>query len=117
VFACICTVCPKGCRLKVDEEGDHAVTGNSCARGADYGRAELLHPTRVLTTTVRLRGGELARCPVRTSAPIPKGPMREAMAVIDRIAAEAPVTRGQVLLADLLGTGADVVVTRSIGRA
>ena len=29
----ICIVCPRGCRLTVDENNDYAVTGNSCKRG------------------------------------------------------------------------------------
>ena len=40
-----CIVCPKGCRLKVDEENNWAVTGNSCPRGAEYGKAECTAPT------------------------------------------------------------------------
>ena len=43
----ICIVCPKGCHLKVDEENGCAVTGNGCPRGAEYGKSELLHPTRL----------------------------------------------------------------------
>ena len=49
----VCIVCPRGCRLKVDEENDFAVTGNTCPRGAEYGRNEIMAPTRVLTSTVR----------------------------------------------------------------
>jgi len=37
----ICITCPKGCHLRVDEEKGFAVTGNSCPRGAEYGRNEL----------------------------------------------------------------------------
>ena len=32
--ALICIICPKGCRLQVDEKNRFAVTGNSCPRGA-----------------------------------------------------------------------------------
>ena len=34
----VCIVCPKGCRLSVDEENGFAVTGNSCPRGEEYGK-------------------------------------------------------------------------------
>ena len=111
----ICIVCPKGCHLKVDENNGFAVTGNSCEKGEAYGKAELMHPTRTLTTTVKVLGGELPRCPVRTASSIPKDKMFAAMAVIDRLAVAAPVQRGQVLIADLLGTGADLIATRTIG--
>ena len=53
----ICIVCPKGCHLQVDEQNDYQVFGNSCPRGAEYGKNELLHPTRVLTSIVNRRCG------------------------------------------------------------
>ena len=112
----ICIVCPKGCHLKVDEENGFAVTGNSCEKGEAYGKAELMHPTRTLTTTVTVLGGELNRCPVRTASPIPKDKMFDVMAVIDRLAVAAPVQRGQVLIENVLGTGADLIATRTIGK-
>ena len=40
----ICIVCPRGCHLKVDEANGCKVTGNSCPRGEQYGKAELLNP-------------------------------------------------------------------------
>ena len=76
----ICITCPKGCHLKVDEENGYAVTGNSCPRGEAYGKAELTHPTRVVTSTVRCTGGSRPRCPVKTSGPVPKDKIFAVMA-------------------------------------
>ena len=75
----ICIVCPKGCHLKVDEENGYAVTGNGCPRGAEYGKAELVNPTRVVTSTVRCIGGGHPRCPVKTDRAIPRELLFEAM--------------------------------------
>ena len=36
-----CILCPKGCRLRVDEKNGYAVTGNQCPRGIEYGKTEL----------------------------------------------------------------------------
>ena len=108
----ICIVCPKGCHLQVDEDNGYAVTGNSCPRGAEYGKTELLHPTRVLTSTVRVDGGLHRRLPVKTTAPIPKELLFQAMEALNGVTLTAPVTVGQVVLHDLLGTGVDVVATR-----
>lgn len=110
----ICIVCPKGCHLQVDEENGYAVTGNSCPRGAEYGKTELLHPTRVLTSTVRVEGGLHRRLPVKTAAPIPKELMFEAMEALNGVTLTAPVTVGQVVIHDLLDTGVDVVATRDM---
>ena len=49
----ICIVCPKGCHLTVDESNGYAVSGHSCPRGEAYGKAELISPTRTVTSTVR----------------------------------------------------------------
>lgn len=34
----ICTCCPQGCHLQVDEANDYKVTGNGCPNGIAYGR-------------------------------------------------------------------------------
>ena len=80
----ICIVCPKGCHLKVDEENGYAVTGNSCPRGAEYGKKELVNPTRVITSTVRVEGGTLRRVSVKTSSDIPKKDIMTISAAMER---------------------------------
>lgn len=110
----VCIVCPRGCRLHVDEEHDFTVTGNSCPRGAEYGRNEISNPTRVLTSTVRLQGGPLRRCPVRTDKAVPRGKLMEIMKLLDQVELTAPVTVGQKVITDVCGTGADIIVTRNL---
>ena len=112
----ICIVCPRGCHLKVDEAADFAVTGNACPRGAEYARAELTHPTRVLTTTVWVDGGVHRRLPVKTNRAIPRERMFEAMRLVSTLRVDAPVHVGDVIVRDLLGTGADLVATRDMER-
>lgn len=111
----VCIVCPRGCHMKVD--GDLNVTGNFCPRGESYAKAELTHPTRVVTSTVRLVGGTYPRCPVKTSAPVPKERIPELMETLNAVEAAAPVHIGQVLVPDILGTDADLVATREIPKA
>ena len=110
----VCIVCPRGCRLTVDEENGYAVTGNSCPRGAEYGRTELQNPTRVLTTTVKIAGGMHRRLPVRTNRAIPKGLLLAAMEEAAKVSLTAPVEAGQVIIPDLLGTGADLIASRAM---
>lgn len=110
----ICIVCPRGCHLHVDESHDYAVTGNACPRGAAYGRAELTHPTRVLTTTVRIDGAMHRRCPVKTADAVPKEKLFDIMAALDTVSLTAPVVLGQTVLADAAGTGVRVVTTRAM---
>lgn len=111
----ICTVCPKGCRLHVEKTGNRlTVTGNGCARGEQYAREELTHPMRTLTTTVRIRGGLYPRLPVKSRGGLPRERLMEAMARLDAVEVQTPVEVGDVIVEDILGTGVDIVATRSM---
>ena len=113
----ICICCPQGCHLMVDEKNDFAVTGNSCERGAEYGRTESMAPVRVLTSTVTCEGGRVSRCPVKTKDAIPKDLIWEAESLVKQMCVKAPVQIGQVLIADIAGSGVDLIATKSIGAA
>ena len=106
-----CIVCPKGCELRVTLDGGKIteVTGYTCKRGLAYAEAECTHPTRTVTSTVRTEGG--AVLPVKTSAPIPKELIFAAMKEINEATAKNEAVIGDVIIADILGTGADVVAT------
>ena len=110
----ICITCPKGCRLSVDEENGYKVTGNGCPRGEIYGKNELQHPVRVITSTVRIEGAAVPRLPVKTDRPLPKEKMRGCMALLDRVTAVSPVRTGQVLAAGILGTDVNIVATKDL---
>lgn len=110
----ICIVCPKGCHLSVDEENGYKVTGNGCPHGAEYGKKELTNPTRVLTSTVKITGASHRRCPVKTDRAIPKGLMFKAMKQLNHIGLSSPVKRGDIVIADLLGTGANLIATKDM---
>ena len=83
-------------------------------RGAEYGKNELSNPTRMLTSTVCIEGGIYPRMPVKTSQAIPKSLLFAAMDEIAKVRLTAPVTCGQVLIPNLLGTGADLVASRDM---
>ncbi|MBR6709169.1 MAG: DUF1667 domain-containing protein [Clostridia bacterium] len=110
----ICIVCPKGCHLKVDENDNYRVEGHGCARGEAYGKKELTDPTRVITSTVKVTGALYARCPVKTAAPIPKAMIADAMALLDGVELQAPVHVGDVVVADICGTGIPFVAARNL---
>lgn len=110
----ICIVCPKGCRLQIDETKDYAVTGNNCEKGAEYGRNELIHPVRTVTSTVKINGALLPRCPVKTSKPIPKEKIFSAMRLLDEITLSSPIPAGAVVIKNILGTGSDFITTRRL---
>ncbi len=110
----ICIACPKGCHLKVDDANGYTVTGNGCENGVEYGRHELTNPTRVITSTVRCKGGIYPRLPVKTDREIPKGLIFDAMRVLDGVEVEAPVMVGDIIVENVLGTGVNFVASRNI---
>lgn len=111
-----CIVCPKGCRLKVDEENGFAVTGASCQRGIAYGKKELTAPTRTVTSTVAIEDALHSRLPVKTSQEIDRALVKEAVAVLKTVRVKAPVKTGDVIFENVLGTGADFIATKTMER-
>lgn len=112
-LTCIC--CPLGCALTVDINGDEiTVTGNTCPRGAVYGKKEVTNPTRVVTSSVPVSGGDYAMVSVKTQTDIPKGKFFDVMAEILKARATAPVKIGDVIIKNVASTGVDVIATRNI---
>jgi CxxC motif-containing protein/NADPH-dependent 2,4-dienoyl-CoA reductase/sulfur reductase-like enzyme len=110
----ICIVCPKGCHLQVDPGAGFAVTGHTCARGEAYGKQEIEHPTRMITSTVCIAGAEIPRMPVKTDKPIPKDKIFQAMATLNDLDVNNPFKAGTVVVADLCGTGVNFISTRTL---
>ena len=113
-----CIVCPRGCTLTVtlDSEATNpvvSVEGQGCKRGVDYATAECTHPTRVLTTTAPTVDGGVVPC--KTDRAIPRELLFEAMKAVNSLSAPAVVRIGDVLLENLLGTGANIVATANRG--
>lgn len=110
----ICITCPRGCHLQVDEANDYAVTGNRCPRGAVYGRKECTHPTRVITSTVRIMQGRQGRVSCKTSRDVPKELMFKIMAALDEVEVQAPCHRGDLVLSNVCDSGADIILTKDV---
>ena len=109
-----CIVCPKGCQLKVELEGKKvlSVTGNTCKRGVTYAETECIAPMRTLTTTAAVEGGGVV--PVKTDKTIPKELLFDAMKEVNAVRVKREAKLGDVVIENLLGTGANVVTTRNV---
>ncbi len=113
----VCIVCPLGCRLTVvadeNSERGYSVIGNQCKRGLEYGIKEMVNPTRIITSTVKIKNGNLTRLPVKTDAPVPKEEIFNCMEKINSAVAVAPIEVGQVIIANIV-EGVNIVATRSM---
>lgn len=111
----VCISCPVGCHLTVwDDEGEVKVSGNTCPRGKAYGVQEFSAPMRTVTSSVPVKYGTQVMCSVKTSAPVPKVQVAEVLDAIRALSVKAPIQVGDCLLANVAGTGADVVATRRV---
>lgn len=110
----ICIICPRGCHLTVDDQLN--VSGNTCPRGAVYAKQELTHPTRTLTSTVRVVSELEAMLPVKSNKPLPKEKIFEAMEVINKTCVKAPIKLGDVVIKNIFGLDVDIVATKNILR-
>ena len=107
-----CIVCPRGCRLRIDD--DMNVTGNACPRGEKYAINELTNPTRTVTSSIRVSNRPYTLVSVKTDKPVPKDKMFAVMQEIDKLNVQAPVRIGQIVLANVLETDSNVVITKDI---
>ncbi len=115
-----CIICPNGCDVSVELDDNgviQSIEGHTCKKGEDYVRQELTHPVRTIATSVLVKGGELPLASVRLDAPIPKELIFDAMNEIRKVELEAPVEAGVKVIENLLGTGANVVVTKHVKKA
>jgi CxxC motif-containing protein len=109
-----CVACPLGCqvRLTLDDRGEVVkVEDNECKEGEKYAVEEYKNPVRVLTATVLTTDSRHALLPVRTNKPILRDLMIQGMNEIAKVNVKPPVREKQVIITNLLNTGADVIAS------
>ena len=114
----VCVVCPIGCEIDIVHDGSKIISmeGNKCERSEEFVSQELIEPMRILTTTVRIQGSRWAVIPVRTDKSVPKRLFPSMMRQLRRIKVQTPVNMLDVVVRDVLGTGANIIATRTMPR-
>lgn len=110
-----CINCPVGCRLQVSIENGQVtmVEGQGCKRGETYAKQECIAPARMVTAAVSVQGRSTP-VSVKTRTPIPKEQIFPCMKQLAALRLTAPVHMGDVVLADVCGTGVDVIATKTV---
>lgn len=103
-----CIMCPMGCHLTVEKENNEIkVSGNGCNRGVVFAKEEISNPKRIVTTSVKTEHG-VKSC--KTTTAVPKNMIFDVVKEIEKLRLQK-VKFGQVIIKNVLNTGADVVVT------
>ncbi len=111
-----CITCPAGCIINVTLKDGNVVkvTGNSCERGEVYAKNEVTAPVRIVTSNVKVTGGDKDILSVRTAMPIPKDKIFDSIDAIKDITVKAPVSIGDVIVQNAANTGIDFIAASNI---
>jgi len=108
----ICIVCPNGCRICCSQAGGEIqCEGQRCRRGVDYATAELTHPMRSLTTSVRTIFPDSPVVSVRTDGEIEKSRLIDAVRALGQLTIDHRVKIGDIVAENICGTGVNVICT------
>ncbi|WP_097027259.1 DUF1667 domain-containing protein [Clostridium peptidivorans] len=113
-----CIGCPIGCMLEVTLEDGIVVDvkGNTCLRGKTYAEKECTNPTRIVTSSVKVRNGEIDAVSIKTKSDIPKDKIMQCIEELRGVVLEAPVNIGDVILTNVAGTGVNVIATKGVAK-
>lgn len=106
-----------GCQITVEMDGTaiQNITGFTCKRGKIYAEKEVTHPTRIVTSSVRVTGNPLMQqVSVKTASDIPKDKIFDCVNALRGISVKSPVKIGDIILADAAGTGVAIVATKNV---
>jgi len=112
----VCIGCPLGCQMQVEliDKVVTKVTGNTCKRGEIYGEKECTNPTRIITSSVEVEGGEINVVSVKTKNDIPKDKIFQCIELLKGVKVKAPIKNGDILVKDIANTGVDIIATRNV---
>ena len=113
-----CIGCPMGCLLlvEIDDKGQLLVTGNNCNIGKSYGEKEMTNPTRVITTTIEVKGGHISQLSVKSEKDIPKDMIFSCLKALKGQVVEAPIKIGDIIYINIEGTGVNIIATKNIRK-
>lgn len=101
--------------MNVKIEGEKIqVTGNACPRGESYAQKECMNPTRIVTTSIFVEGGDLEVISVKTQGDVPKNKIFEILNALKGMCVKAPIQIGDVIVENVAGTGVNIVATKKV---
>lgn len=108
-----CLNCPFRCKIDVeyDEDSIFAIEGNNCERGFRFVLDSLNLPKRNLSVYVKVENSSVQKIKVTTSHPINRDLIPDLEDMLGKITLQAPVKPGDLVLANVLDSGVDIIST------
>jgi len=108
----VCIICPNGCRIHCEQtQAGVQYSGQKCKRGVEYATAELSHPMRTLTTSVKTVFPEAPVISVRTDGEIEKAKLIDVAKALAKVIVNQRVKIGDIIAQNVCGTGVNIICT------
>ena len=108
----VCIVCPNGCRIQCEQTGNGFLfSGQKCKRGESYTAAELTHPMRSLTTSVKTVFADSPVVSVRTDGEVEKNKLSELATALGQIVVTDRLKIGDIVVKNICDTGVNIICT------
>ncbi|OLS03439.1 DUF1667 domain-containing protein [Tissierella creatinophila] len=114
-----CQICPMKCELNIEEnkeDNSYKVSGNRCPQGQKYALKEMTEPSRVVFSRVLLDSGPMSRLHVKTDDIVPSYLKDKFIEIIENTRVKAPVSKGAIIIEDIMNTGINVISTRKVNK-
>ena len=104
-----------GCQVTVTTDGDAItnIANYTCKKGREYAIDEISNPTRMVTAVIPAKGSR-EPLSVKTRHVIPKSKIFDCIKAIEAAKVTLPVAIGDVVVANVCGTGVDIVATKNL---
>lgn len=112
-----CKICPMKCELIIEddkENNSYTVRGNRCPQGQKYVLKELKEPSRVMFSRVLLDSGPMSRLHVKTDDIVPSYLKDKFIEIIENTRVKAPISKGDIIIKDVMNTGINVISARKV---
>lgn len=109
----VCTTCPNGCTLQIDDI-NLTVSGNKCPRGETFAKQELTCPKRTICSSVKTTVPFFPVVSVKTNGEVDKKLIMKITNELSKIVINRPLPIGSVVVKNILGTGVDIITTKDM---
>jgi len=109
----VCTTCPNGCSLAIDEK-TLKVSGNKCPRGEVFAKNEITCPKRTICSSVKTSIEGYNVISVRTDKEINKQLIPQLMKELKNITITKKLPIGSIVIKNVLNTDVNIITTKDM---